>query len=212
MVRRGWPSGRRRLGSGPCDQAGLVGRQRLVGRYRRAGRHGAGIQVREAADRPRDQICNSDNAIWWPEGVGANLQTNVPAEPAAPFSGKTHRILFRHDQRGFGLFHAVRGRIRRDGNLEHRRHDLGGPGLRAGEWRHVADGIGIEGEWLGSRSTACATGWTRGKRGLGRQRLLDAAGRAGRPRSADLQLSAAVKRRVQPAISSRTTSGHRPPT
>ena len=34
-----------------------------------------------------DRIFDPDNAEWWP--AGDNLQTNVPPDAAAPFSGKT---------------------------------------------------------------------------------------------------------------------------
>ena len=93
-----------------------------------------------------DQIGNSDNAIWWPDGD--NLQTNLPAEPAAPFSGKT--VEFYSDMTNVVLVFSTLSAA--EFGATGAWHSVGmttvGPGLRAGEWRHVAEGVGSEGEWL----------------------------------------------------------------
>ena len=92
------------------------------------------------------EIGNSANAIWWPDG--ANLQTNVPADADASFAGK--RIEFYSDLTNVSLAYSVMSaaEIGATGTW----HSVGmttvGPGLRAGEWRHVAEGVGTEGEWL----------------------------------------------------------------
>ncbi|HRT04163.1 MAG TPA: alpha/beta hydrolase-fold protein [Kiritimatiellia bacterium] len=91
-------------------------------------------------------VCDSGNGDWWPGG--ANLQTNVPAEPAAPFSGK--RIEFYSDLTNVSLFYSVLSAA--EFGATGTWHSVGmtrvGPGLRAGEGRHVAEGVGTEGEWL----------------------------------------------------------------
>ena len=93
-----------------------------------------------------DQMGNSDNAIWWPDG--ANLQTNVPADATAPFSGK--RIELYSDMTNVSLVYSTLSSA--DFSATGAWHTVGmtrtGPGLRAGEWRHVAEGIGTEGEWI----------------------------------------------------------------
>lgn len=93
------------------------------------------------------EIGNSDNAVWWPEGP-ANLQTNVPADLAAPFSGK--RIEFYSDLTNVSLAYSVLSAA--EFGATGAWHSVGmtqaGPGLRAGEWQHVAEGVGTEGEWL----------------------------------------------------------------
>lgn len=93
-----------------------------------------------------DQIGNSNNAIWWPDG--ANLQTNMPAEPAAPFTGKT--VEFYTDMTNVSLVYSTLSAA--DFSTTGAWQTVGmaraGPGWRAGEWHHVANGIGIEGEWL----------------------------------------------------------------
>lgn len=94
------------------------------------------------------KIADAGNGDWWPGGAAANLQTNVPAEPAAPFSGK--RVEFYSDLTNVSLVYSVlsAAEIGATGAW----HSVGmttvGPGLRAGEWRHVAEGVGTEGEWL----------------------------------------------------------------
>lgn len=94
-----------------------------------------------------DQIGNSDNAIWWPDGPD-NLQTNVPAEPAAPFSGKT--VEFYSDMTNVDLVFSTLSAadFGATGTWNTVAMTLAGPGLRAGEWRHVAEGVGTEGEWI----------------------------------------------------------------
>lgn len=92
------------------------------------------------------QICDSGNGDWWPGGD--NLQTNVPADQAAPFSGK--RIEFYTDLTNVSLTYSVltAAEFGATGTW----HSVGmtrvGPGLRAGEGRYVAEGAGTEGEWL----------------------------------------------------------------
>ena len=112
-------------------------------------------------------IGNSGNGDWWPEG--ANLQTNVPADQAAPFSGK--RIEFYSDLTNVSLTYSVLSAA--DFGATGTWQSVGmtrvGPGLRAGEGRHVAEG----GTWrrasepkangCASRSTAGATERTSGK-------------------------------------------------
>lgn len=93
-----------------------------------------------------DQIFDPENAIWWPDG--ANLQTNVPADVAAPFSGKT--LEFYSDLTNVSLVYSVLSAA--DVGATGAWHSVGmatvGPGLRAGEWRHVVEGVGTEGEWM----------------------------------------------------------------
>ncbi len=93
-----------------------------------------------------DQICDEANASWWPEGD--NLQTNVPAEPAAPFSGK--RIVFYSDMTNVSLVYSMlsAAEFGATGSWNTAAMTITGPGLRAGEWRHVAEGVGVEGEWM----------------------------------------------------------------
>ena len=92
------------------------------------------------------QVCSEANAEWWPDG--ANLQTNVPTEPVAPFAGK--RIEFYSDMTNVNLVYSELSAA--DFNATGVWHvaamTTAGPGLRAGEWRHVAEGIGTEGEWI----------------------------------------------------------------
>ena len=92
------------------------------------------------------QICDPDNAIWWP--AGDNLQTNVPAEPAAPFSGKT--VEFYSDLTNVSLAYSMLSSADAGatGAWNSVSMTKAGPGLRAGEWRHVAEGVGTEGEWM----------------------------------------------------------------
>ena len=93
-----------------------------------------------------DRICDSGNADWWPGGD--NLQTNVPADAAAPFVGKT--VEFYTDLTNVSLAYSTLAAA--DFGATGAWHSVGmtqaGPGLRAGEWRHVAEGVGTEGEWL----------------------------------------------------------------
>ncbi|MGD9781357.1 MAG: alpha/beta hydrolase-fold protein [Kiritimatiellia bacterium] len=90
-------------------------------------------------------ICDPANADW-PDG--ANFQTNVPADAAAPYSGK--RIEFYSDMTNVSLVFSTLAAA--DFGATGAWHSVGmtqtGPGLRAGEWRHVAEGVGTEGEWL----------------------------------------------------------------
>ena len=94
------------------------------------------------------QVCDSGNGDWWPGGAAANLQTNVPADLPAPFTGK--RIEFYSDLTNVSLFYSVLSSA--EFGATGAWHSVGmatfGPGLRAGEWRHVAEGVGTEGEWL----------------------------------------------------------------
>lgn len=93
-----------------------------------------------------DQICNEANAIWWPDG--ANLQVQALAEPAAPFSGK--RIEFYSDMTNVDLVFSMLSSadFGATGSWNTVAMTRMGPGLRAGEWRHVAEGVGVEGEWI----------------------------------------------------------------
>ena len=92
------------------------------------------------------EIGNNNNATWWPDG--ANLQTNVPADSAAPFSGKS--IEFYSDMTNVSLAYSTL--LAAEFDATGTWHSVGmttvGPGLRAGEWRHVAENVGTEGEWL----------------------------------------------------------------
>ena len=92
------------------------------------------------------QICNDANAEWWPDG--ANLQTNAPAEPAAPFTGK--RIEFYSDMTNVNLVYSMLSAADREatGTWHAVTMTTAGAGLRAGEWHHVAENIGTEGEWI----------------------------------------------------------------
>ena len=92
------------------------------------------------------QICDSGNGDWWPGG--ANLQTNVPAGQAAPFSGK--RIEFYSDLTNVSLTYSVlsAAEFGATGTWQSVGMTRVGPGLRAGEGRHVVEGVGTEGEWL----------------------------------------------------------------
>ena len=93
------------------------------------------------------QICDNGNAVWWPEGT-ANLQVQVPAEPAAPYAGK--RIEFWSDMTNVTLVYSVlaSASFGATGNWTSVAMASAGAGLRAGEWRQVAANIGVEGEWL----------------------------------------------------------------
>ena len=91
-------------------------------------------------------VCDSGNGDWWP--VGDNLATNVPADAVAPFSGK--RIEFYSDLTNVSLAYSVLSAA--EFGATGAWHSVGmtrvGPGPRAGEWRHVAENVGTEGEWL----------------------------------------------------------------
>ena len=93
-----------------------------------------------------ERIFDPDNAEWWP--AGDNLQTNVPPDAAAPFSGKT--VEFYSDLTNVSLLYSVLSAA--EFGATGAWHSVGmvaaGPGLRAGEGRHVAEGVGTEGEWL----------------------------------------------------------------
>lgn len=93
-----------------------------------------------------NQICDPANAIWWPDG--ANLQVTVPAEPAAPFSGK--RVEFYSDMTNVSLVYSMLSAAEygATGTWNTVGMTLVGPGLRPGEWRHVAEVVGTEGEWI----------------------------------------------------------------
>ena len=92
------------------------------------------------------QVCHSENAIWWPEGD--NLQVHVPAEPAAPFTGK--RIEFYSDMTNATLAYSMLSSADFNSTSLWMSTAMAntGPGLRAGEWRHVVEGVGTEGEWI----------------------------------------------------------------
>ena len=91
-------------------------------------------------------VCDSGNGDWWP--AGDNLATNVPADAVAPFSGK--RIEFYSDLTNVSLAYSVLSAA--EFGATGAWHSVGmtrvGPGPRAGEWRHVAENVGTEGEWL----------------------------------------------------------------
>ncbi|MGD9613648.1 MAG: alpha/beta hydrolase-fold protein [Kiritimatiellia bacterium] len=115
-------------------------------------RGGVGVQAGTALEykflkRATDpaQICDPANAEW---PGGANLQTNVPADAPAPYAGK--RIEFYSDLTNVSLAYSTlsAAEFGATGTWTNASMTLAGPGLRAGEWRHVADGVGIEGEWL----------------------------------------------------------------
>ena len=93
-----------------------------------------------------DQICDEANAVWWPDGV--NLLVQVPAEPAAPFAGK--QIEFFTDMTNVSLVYSMLSAadFSSTGAWNTVGMSLAGPGLRPGEWRHVAEGVGTEGEWI----------------------------------------------------------------
>ena len=93
-----------------------------------------------------DQICNEANATWWPDG--ANLQMSIPEEPDAPFSGK--QIEFYSDMTNVSLVYSMLSSADyvATGTWTTAAMTKTGPGLRAGEWRHVAEGVGVEGEWM----------------------------------------------------------------
>ncbi len=95
-----------------------------------------------------EEICDSGNVVdWWPEGP-TNLQMQVPAEPAAPYDGK--RIEFLSDMTNVTLVYSVLASadFGATGAWSSVAMVQTGPGLQAGEWRHVAEGVGAEGEWL----------------------------------------------------------------
>jgi predicted alpha/beta superfamily hydrolase len=91
------------------------------------------------------QICDEDN-VTWPDGD--NLQTNVPTEPAAPFSGK--RVEFYSNMTNVTLVYSMLSNADFNATVAWTNAPMTktGPGLRAGEWRHVAEGVGVEGEWM----------------------------------------------------------------
>ena len=91
-------------------------------------------------------ICSSENADWWPSGD--NLGVSVPAAPVAPFTGK--RIEFYTDMTNASLVYSMLspGEFGATGSWSTVAMTRAGPGLRAGEWRHVAEGVGEEGEWI----------------------------------------------------------------
>ena len=93
-----------------------------------------------------DQICNEANATWWPDG--ANLQVQVPTEPAAPFSGK--RVVFYSDMTNVNLVYSMLASASFSATSAWSVLAMTniGPGMRAGEWRHVAESVGNEGEWI----------------------------------------------------------------
>ena len=93
-----------------------------------------------------DLIGSSTNATWWPDGD--NLRTNVPEDSPAPYSGK--RIEFYSVMTNVSVVYSTLATAGFEATGGW--HTVGmtrtGPGLRAGEWRHVAEGVGTEGEWL----------------------------------------------------------------
>ena len=92
------------------------------------------------------QICDEANATWWPDGD--NLLVQVPGAPAAPFSGK--RIEFHSDMTNVILVYSMLSNADFQAAISWTNATLAktGPGLRAGEWRHVAEGVGTEGAWM----------------------------------------------------------------
>ena len=100
--------------------------------------------VKRATDA--GQVCDGANATWWPDG--ANLQTNIPAEAAAPFTGK--RLDFYTDMTNVSLVYSTlsEANFGSTGAWHTAAMTLAGPGFRAGEWRHTITQIGTEGEWL----------------------------------------------------------------
>lgn len=93
-----------------------------------------------------DQICDGSGAIWWPDG--ANLQVQVSAEPAAPFSGK--QVEFYSDMTNVSLVYSMlsSAEFGATGVWNTVAMTKIGSGLRAGEWKHVAEGVGTEGAWM----------------------------------------------------------------
>ncbi len=100
--------------------------------------------VKRATDA--GQICDSANAAWWPDGD--NLGVSVPAETYSPFSGKT--VEFYSDMTNVSLVYAVLSNADFNAAISWTNVSMTrmGPGLRAGEWRHVAEHVGVEGEWM----------------------------------------------------------------
>jgi len=94
------------------------------------------------------KIADAGNGDWWPGGAAANLQTNVPADVVAPFAGK--RVEFDSDLTNVSLVYSVLSAAEFDATGAWHSVAMAtiGPGLRAGEWRHVAENVGTEGEWL----------------------------------------------------------------
>ena len=92
------------------------------------------------------QICDSANATWWPDGD--NLNVSVPSEPAAKFSGKT--VEFYSDMTNVSLVYSVLSNADFNAAISWTNAIMTrmGAGLRAGEWHHVATGVGVEGEWV----------------------------------------------------------------
>ncbi len=93
-----------------------------------------------------ESICDSGNAEWWP--AGNNLQVQVPAGPEAPFTGK--RIEFWSDMTNVDMVYSMLSSadFGATGTWQTVGMTVAGPGRRAGEWRHVAEGVGEEGEWI----------------------------------------------------------------
>lgn len=91
------------------------------------------------------QICDEANASWWPD---TNLHVQVPGEPAAPFSGK--KIEFYSGMTNVTLVYAMLSNADFNAAIAWTNAPMAkaGPGLRGGEWRHVAEGVGEEGEWI----------------------------------------------------------------
>lgn len=93
-----------------------------------------------------ERICDSVNAEWWPDGD--NLHVQVPAEPAAPFRGK--RIELHSGMTNVTLYYSVlnSAEYNSTGTWTSIVMTRAGPGLRADEWKHVAEIVGEEGEWV----------------------------------------------------------------
>lgn len=100
--------------------------------------------VKRATDA--GQICDSANAAWWPDGDNLNVQ--VPPDAYQPFSGKT--VEFYSDMTNVMLVYAVLSNADFNAAISWTNAAMTktGPGLRAGEWRHVAEHVGVEGEWM----------------------------------------------------------------
>jgi len=92
-------------------------------------------------------ICDASSATnWWPDGD--NLELLVPAEPAAPFSGK--QLDFYSDMTNVNLVYSMLSSA--DSGATGTWYMVGmseaGSGLFAGEKRYRAEGVGTEGEWM----------------------------------------------------------------
>ncbi len=92
------------------------------------------------------QICDETSEDWWPKVD--NLTVQVPSETYQPFSGKT--VEFYSDMTNVSLVYSVLSNADFNAAISWTNAVMTrmGPGLRAGEWHHVVEGVGVEGEWI----------------------------------------------------------------